>query len=236
MKVWVYVEGPSDVSALDALWSPWKAQLKSGGIGFSIHNLKNKSQFLRKIGHRAAQKLVAEPQDLVVGFPDLYPAGNIFGDPFNHTDMATLRDVQQRHVREALKATFGIRQDKIEAYLSRFYAGALKHDLEMLLLVAQDQLRSVLDTNESLGNWIRPVEDQNNEKPPKRIVEELFRTRSRRKKAYRDTIHAPQVMKKASTHIDQLLSLESGQLQCPEFKKVLDWIGHKTGIAAYESV
>lgn len=34
-------------------------------------------------------------------------------------------------------------------------------------------------------------------------------------------------------HLGQLLHNSSGQLECPVFKKLLDWIGEKTGVLAF---
>ena len=56
MKVYFYVEGPSDEKALYALFSSWRVALRSRNVSLSIMNLRNKSQFLRKIGARAAQQ------------------------------------------------------------------------------------------------------------------------------------------------------------------------------------
>ena len=62
----------------------------------------------------------------------------------------------------------------VDSHMARFYASALKHDLEVLLLAATSQLQSRLKTQDKLSGWRRPPEDQNQNKPPKRIVEELF--------------------------------------------------------------
>ena len=73
MKVWIFVEGRSDVRALEALWRGWRRKLREQGRGIQLIQLDNKPKFLRKIGSRAMEKLVNDPCDLVVGLPDLYP-------------------------------------------------------------------------------------------------------------------------------------------------------------------
>ena len=100
----------------------------------------------------------------------------------------------------------------------------------MLLLAARDRLCAHLGTPDRLGHWCQPVEDQNHARPPKRVVEELYRQKKGR--AYRDTTDAAAVLASVSD-LRQLLYLESRQLQCPVFKEMLDWLAEKTGVSAY---
>ena len=106
---------------------------------------------------------------------------------------------------------------------------ALKHDLEMLLLAARAQLQSRLKTRDRLGNWRKPPEDQNQDKPPKRIVEELFRAKLSR--AYRDTTDGPAILRGAA--LREVVFEEQGAVQCPAFRDVLDWIGKETSVVGY---
>jgi hypothetical protein len=89
-------------------------------------------------------------------------------------------------------------QVRLEADARRhFLAHCLKHDLEALLLACPDQLRLRLGTKESLtGSWRKPIEDENDERPPKRIVETLFR-KYRPKRGYVDTVDAPWILGRA---------------------------------------
>jgi hypothetical protein len=116
------------------------------------------------------------------------------------------------------------------AALERFLPTAFKHDTEVLLLAARDELRAVLGTPDALGNWRHPVEDQNQIKPPKYVVEELFLAKKDRK--YRDTVHAKAVLERVSD-MKTILYNNGGQLQCPIFKELMDWIGARTGVPAY---
>lgn len=230
LKVWIFVEGESDRIALTALWEEWRESLKGSQWGFRIIPLENKSKFFRKIGPRAAEKLANNGNDVVVGLPDLYPNHEYVNSCFRHTDINELKRVQTELVRKSLAEVYSFSADRIEGALGRFYGTALKHDLEMLLLAATDELRKVLGTPDTLGNWRHPVEDQNQMTPPKRIVEELFLTKKR--KRYRDTVHAKAVLEKVQT-IKKILYRNETELQCPVFKSLLDWVGNRTGIPAY---
>jgi hypothetical protein len=230
MNVWIFVEGESDRIALNALWAGWQKSLRRVGWGIQIIPLDNKSRFFQKIGPHAAEKLRNNEDDLAVGLPDLYPNRQYMDSEYRHVDLAELKRVQVRLVEKRLAEVFGFSSRQIEAALARFHPTALKHDMEMLLLAATDKLREVLDTPDALGNWIHPVEDQNQVKPPKYIVEELFYTRKKRK--YRDTVDAKAVLEKV-TDIRTILYHGGNQLQCPHFKELMDWIGGKTGVAAY---
>ncbi len=233
MKAWVYVEGPSDVLALTALWRGWRERLRTVRNGIEVVHLVDKARFFQKLGSRAAEKLVANPDDIVVGLPDLYPNVPFESGPNRHADLAELQAVQRRLVEEGLCRRNDVAQHTLASLLTRFYPAALKHDLEMLLLAATDELRGVLGTTQRLGGWRRPVEDQNQAQPPKRIVEELFRTRSAERRAYRDTRDAPSVLGRVRD-LRTLLYTESNQLNCPTFKTLLDWLGDRLGLPAYD--
>lgn len=230
MKVWVFVEGESDRIALNPLWASWQTRLSRSGWGIQIIPLDDKSKFFRKIGPHAAEKIVNDDHDLVVGLPDLYPNGEYSHTKFKHDDLSELKSVQTRLVQDSLQKVFNLSPKNAGSTMARFFPSALKHDLESLLLAAIDELRQVLGTKEMLGKWQHPVEDQNQQRPPKYIVEELFRTKKGR--AYRDTMHAKVVLEKV-TDIKKLLFSNSGQLECPVFKETMDWIGERTGVAAY---
>jgi hypothetical protein len=232
MKVWVYVEGEADRKALEALWESWRNRLRRAGHGIRIIAVGNKSLLLRKIGARVARQLFDNDVDTVVGLPDLYPTRQYEGTPFEHRSVEDLKNVQKREVLEALKETFGVRAERARQLLPRFYPSALKHDLEMLLLAARDQLREHLRTSDQLGGWRNPVEDQDQIHPPKRVVEDLFRTKSATRRAYRDTKDASAVLRKVAD-LGTVIYDSRGQVQCPVFRELLDWIGARTGVAAY---
>ena len=230
MKAWIFVEGESDCIALNTLWTGWRESLRRVGWGIQIIPLANKAQFFRKIGPRAAEKLTNNEDDLAVGLPDLYPNHDYMSSEYRHNNIGELKTVQAKLVEKALTEVFGLSKVKSTAVLGRFHPTALKHDLEMLLLAAREQLRTVLGTTDALGNWRHPIEEQNQMNPPKHVVEDLFRRKKGRR--YRDTVDARAVLERA-TDINMILYDSGGQLQCPVFKELLDWIGAKTGVHAY---
>jgi hypothetical protein len=230
MKVYVFVEGPADRLALETLWRGWCDRLRQARHGIAVIALGDKSRFFRKIGPHAAEKLVASQTDVVVGLPDLYPNAEYQNTEYKHDDLDELQAVEKRQVSHALREVYGISPSDALHLLDRFLPTALKHDLEMLLLAAKEDLRDYLGTTEQLGSWRHPVEDQNQGRPPKRIVQELLRTK--RGYSYRDTVHAPAVLRKVED-MGRLLRNEHGQLQCPVFKSMLDWMAARTGVPAY---
>ena len=224
MKAWVFVEGPADVSGLEALWHDWRKRLKKLGHGIKIIPLHDKSRFLKRFGERAAEKLAASDVDVVVGLPDLHPLQPESDQEHKHTDLEELKDVQQHSVKQALTTTQGLSRPAATKALKRLHASAFKHDFEMLLLAAKAQLREVLGTSDKIGKWREPVEDQNLQDPPKRVVEKLFRSKTPKKRAYRDTTDAPAVLRRV-TDIPVMLRRTSGSSTCPEFLRVLHWMG-----------
>ena len=218
MKVWIFVEGESDVQALSALWRGWRQRLKENGWGIQLIPLEGKPKYFRKIGPRATEKLANDAHDLVVGLPDLYPNQDYANTEYRHDDLEELRAVQTRLVKQQM----GRRTD-INSYMARFYASALKHDLEVLLLAATSQLQSQLKMSNRPSGWRQPPEEQNQEKPPKKIVEELFRTRLKR--AYREIADSTAILRDAD--------LRQVAEQCPTFCAMIDWIGGKTGVSGY---
>jgi hypothetical protein len=229
MHVWIYVEGESDKLALEALWAAWMKQLKQEGKGIRIVPLDDKKRLLSRMGARAAEKLFASSSDLVVGLPDLYPCLEFNNSRFAHGNLEELHDLQVREVAKALKDVY---QVDASTYLSRFLPAALKHDLEVLLLAAESRMKEYLSHPRSLGSWQVPVENQNQSRPPKRVVEEIFRTRSSDRKCYRDTIHAPAILRRVRDQREVIFT-DTNAVTCPEFKRVLDWLGTHLGVPAY---
>ena len=226
MKVWVYVEGKSDKLALSALWRRWKQDLGGKGWGIEIVPLENKSKYFESIGARATEKLVQNEIDLVVGLPDLYPNRDFVNTRYRHSNLSELQRLQIQLVKREVRQKAG--KIAIEACMNRFYASALKHDLEMLLLAVPSLLQSRLGTKNVPRNWRQPPENQNQSRPPKRIVEGLFQTRLKR--SYREITDSKAILGKANLS-DMLF--DRGHEQCPTFRVMLDWLGEKTGVQAY---
>jgi hypothetical protein len=233
MKVWVYVEGEADRNALNTLWDAWRKKLQIGGWGIAVIPLGSKSRFFQKIGQHTAEKICANQQDLVVGLPDLYPNSPYATTKFKHEDVCELKQVQQREVAAVLQTVYGLNAKQVSQHLGRFLPCVLKYDLEMLLLAAREQLRAHLGTIDQLGGWQRPVEDQDQNQPPKHLVQQLFRTKSVRRHAYRDTKDASAILRNV-TDMKTILYDATDRAQCPVFKEMLDWIGKQTGIPGYQ--
>lgn len=193
MKVLVYVEGPSDRDGLAALLRTVIEAGRQNGVGISFHPQHSKDALLDDVPRKAADHLAERPGDWVIAMPDLYPMSRYAGTRNAHASFADLdRLLRDRFDSRATKLAL---PDDVRG---RFRAHCLKHDLEALLLAAPDQLRERLGTNDALKKvWRKPVEDQNDDHPPKRIVDELFK-KYRKKPGYQDTVDAPRILERAS--------------------------------------
>lgn len=202
MRLIVYVEGPSDQKALQALLKPLIAIGRGHGVGVSFLPQNGKAAILTDVPRKAAEHLRQYPEDWVFAVPDLYPMAPYDKGPHKHRSFAEMVDLLQARFRDRandLRLAADIR--------NHFRVHCLKHDLEALILAAPDALRQRLKTRDALqGGWRRPVEDQNDDKPPKRIVEQLFKKYSKRD--YVDTSDALWVLERAS--------LETVMAECPQ--------------------
>ena len=193
MKVWIFVEGDSDVKALSALLNGWKQNLSTKSWGIQVIPLDSKSKYFKKIGSRATEKLANNADDLVVGLPDLYPNRDYADTEYKHNNLQELQGVQTRLVRQDLRQQMG-RRANVDSHMARFYASALKHDLEVLLLAATSQLQSRLKMSNKPSGWRQPPEEQNQDRPPKRIVEYLFQRELKR--SYRENTDSDAILRK----------------------------------------
>ncbi|HKH43197.1 MAG TPA: DUF4276 family protein [Thermoanaerobaculia bacterium] len=128
------------------------------------------------------------PDDLVVALPDLYPKNH----GFPHSTPEELAEGIFQQFRAVL-ARKGLHDGgRLE---NRFRVFCFKHDLEALLLAAFEPLRARLGAPGLRRTWPLPVEDVDHGRPPKRVVEELFREHG---KSYRETVDAPLILGGAS--------------------------------------
>jgi Domain of unknown function (DUF4276) len=197
VKVLVYVEGPSDKLALPALLRPIIEAGARKRVGIQFIATGGKDLLLNNVARKAADHLSENAADWVFALPDLYPMAHYRGTPIHHQSLGDLRTVLYSNFKQCadkLKLSAGVR--------AHFRIHCLKHDLEAVLLAAVAQLQKRLKTSDRLtGGWKLPVEDQNDSKPPKRIVEALF-TRYL-KRDYQETIDAPWILERAA--LDEVL-------------------------------
>jgi hypothetical protein len=192
VKARVYVEGRADSAALEALLKPliYEARQKRNGIQF--FPLRGKDSLLELAGRKGANDLLEHPDDWVFALPDLYPMAPYHGSPREHGSCAELRKLLERRFTEHANRVGVAQQCR-----NHFRVFCLKHDLEVLLLAAPESLRERLLTPDALKRrWRNPPEDQNDDKPPKRIVETLFRQYAKR--GYIDTTDAPWILGRAT--------------------------------------
>ena len=194
MKVWVFVEGKSDVQALSALLNDWKQKLRKNDWDIKPIPLANKSNYFKKIGSRATEKLANDARDLVVGLPDLYPNRDYANTEYKHNNLQELQGIQTHLVKQHLQQQMG-RRANVDSHIERFYASALKYDLEVLLLAATSQLQSRLKMSNKPSGWRQPPEEQNQDRPPKRIVEALFQRELKR--SYRENTDSNAILREA---------------------------------------
>jgi hypothetical protein len=188
--VHVYVEGPSDRAAMEALLAPLLDDLQRRSVAvqfFYETSGDRKKAVLLKVPEKAVNILRNRPEDRVVALPDLYPKNH--GFPHSTADELT---EGVRHQFRAILARKGIHDQRLE---SRFHVFCFKHDLEALVLAAFEPLKARLDAPELRRTWRLPVEEVNHGRPPKRVVEDLFREH---RQIYRETVDAPLILGGAS--------------------------------------
>ena len=190
-SVHVYVEGPSDRAAMEALLAPLLSGLQQRGVGVHFYDAPSgdrKKAVLLKVPERAVSILRNRPDDLVVALPDLYPKNHGFP---HSTPEELVEGISQQF--RAILVRKGL--DDGERLESRFRVFCFKHDLEALMLAAFEPLKARLGAPGLRRTWSLPVEDVDHGRPPKRVLEELFREHG---KSYRETVDAPLILSGAS--------------------------------------
>lgn len=187
MRLIVYVEGRSDKLAMEALLAPLIEEKNHKGISiqfFESPSGDKKDSIITKVPLRAVNIILNDPNAIVIAIPDLYPKNK----GFPHETVEELKNGISTKFKNHLLCKCG---DNAGQFENRFKVFCFKHDLEALILASVDALKERLDIDRLEPNWITPVEDQNHDNPPKRIVEELFRKCG---KYYKGTIDAPVIL------------------------------------------
>lgn len=226
MKIIFFVEGPSDSLILNELFKikGYKNIIGQKGWGIPLPiDLKNKPNFMKKIGPRAAATLLMSDQNYVVAIPDFYPNSQFQGPPYQHANLPQLKTVLSDLVKDSLINKFNCPHNNIQNILNRFYPTAFMHECEVLLLAVFTKLAQYIECTNLNKRWNTNIEQQNQNNPPKKIIQEIFRTKSRTKRAYREITDGPAIMRLVRS-INEILYDSSGKVQCPEFKKLIDWI------------
>ncbi|MFB3788125.1 MAG: DUF4276 family protein [bacterium] len=191
MKVLVYVEGESDRVSMKSLLDPLIQQKRQQGvqIDFFVSPAGHKKKNLwTKVPQKAVNIILNDPDAMVVVIPDLYPP-NV---AFTHSTAKELFEGIQRNFLEILHQK-KVKDEK--SFLPRLKVFCFKYDLEALLLAAEDERRKFLGMKSLKRQWTIPVEDQNHENPPKKIVEKLFQKSGNQ---YNQVIDAPLILKKCN--------------------------------------
>jgi hypothetical protein len=186
VKVIIYVEGPSDRPAMQALLEPLLSCLAGSGIEVEFIPAGNKKHLVLQVPVRAVNILLNDASAVVIALPDLYPQ-NV---GFPHRTFNELAAGLHSGFSRVLERK---RIDDVRLG-PRFGVYCFKHDLEALLLAAETQMAARLGVSSVQRSWIVPVEDQDHNVPPKRVVESLFNKYGQR---YRDTVDAPLILKAA---------------------------------------
>lgn len=186
MNAIVYVEGPSDKQALSILLNPLVEKKLQEGVFikfFETPDGDRKNSLLTKAPIRAVNILLNDPTAVVMTVPDLYPKNK----GFPHETYLQLKQGLTTNFERALRQKIG---SVDERFFQRFKVFCFKHDLEALLLAAEESLAAHF--GENLGvTWRRPVEDQNHNHPPKYVIEEIYRRHGQK---YQDTVDAPLIL------------------------------------------
>lgn len=209
MKVFVYVEGPADKFALETLLRPLiqRKNEESVNILFIVAVSGDRKEFiLTKVPQKAVNILRSEPRTIVVALPDLYPKDKAFP----HSTFAELKKGILDGFGQALREK-RVRDPGLE---ERFQVFCFKHDLEVLLLAAKEGLQKRLGLPSLATSWCIPVEDQDHDNPPSRVVEGLFEAWG---KHYIGQIDAPEIL--------SVVSYEDIADLCPEcFKPFVEFL------------
>lgn len=190
MRVVVYVEGPSDRLAMEALLAGLIEKRRADGVSIEFSAIGSrygdcKSALVTKIPRRAVD-ILRNTSDTVAIVPDLYPRNKGFPHETAEELIAGLNEAFRTALRD--KGVDDARMNE------RFRAFCFKHDLEALLLACPALVQSRLGAQKLNCSWRTPVEDQNQDKPPKVVVESLFREHGRR---YANTVDAPLILAQA---------------------------------------
>ncbi|MEG4169398.1 MULTISPECIES: DUF4276 family protein [unclassified Microcoleus] len=176
MRVIIYVEGPSDKNAMEALLVNLIDQKSEEGVSIEFFPIKGenndrggdaKKELLLNAPIKAVNILCRTPNSIVILLPDLYPKNK----GFPHETFQQLKAGIMENFYQALQKK-GIQDERLK---ERFKVFCFKYEMEALILAAESALRGKLGVTSLAVTWTIPVEDQNHDRPPSKIVDQLFR-------------------------------------------------------------
>ncbi|MBI5116526.1 DUF4276 family protein [Candidatus Poribacteria bacterium] len=215
MRIIVYVEGPSDKAAMEALLLPLLEKKRTEGVAvvfFEAPPGDKKESVLTKVPRKAANILLNDPHAVVVAMPDLYPKNRAFPHE-------TVEELERGIFNNFHAALLGKEAPDDFHAKNRFKVFCFKHDMEVLILASHEALRSRLGAKHLTPTWRNPVEDQDHNHPPKRIVEELFNKFGQH---YRDTVDAPMIL--------SVVNYQEVADRCPQcFKPFIEFLSTLKG-------
>ena len=178
MRVIIYVEGPSDKNAMEALLVNLIDKKSGEGVSIEFFPIKGgnndrggdaKKELLLNAPIKAVNILCNNPNSIAIILPDLYPKNK----GFPHETFQQLKAGIMDNFSQALQKK-GIQDERLK---ERFKVFCFKYEMEALILAAESGLRrklGVADLTDLKVTWTIPVEDQNHDRPPSEIVEQLF--------------------------------------------------------------
>ena len=176
MRVIIYVEGPSDKNALEALLVNLIDQKSEEGVSIEFFPIKGsnndrggdaKRDLLLKAPTKAVNILGNNPNSIAIILPELYPKNK----GFSHETFQQLEAGIMENFSQALQKK-GIQDERLK---ERFKVFCFKYEMEALIWAAESALQGKLGVTSLDVTWTIPVEDQNHDRPPSEIVEQLFR-------------------------------------------------------------
>ena len=184
-EIFVYVEGPSDQLGMRELFANVMEIANKSGNTIDFYPLNHKESLLNKGPTKAINILRNRPNSYVFLVPDLYPPNK----PFPHVNYVELKNELNKRFNDELN-----RKKCDKRLTDRFFIHCFKYDLESLILASENALLSRLNRSKFSQSWIRPVEDQDHNNPPKRIVETLFRDAGLK---YKGTADVPWIFRRS---------------------------------------
>lgn len=171
MIVNVYVEGQSDKLALEALLAGLLAEKLQEGVSIRFIPAPptgdRKVVLLTKMPIKALNILRNQPDSRVALLPDLFPSNKGFTHKTEQELRAGIMNVFSHAVTSKNLAD-------IPNLDHRFKVFCFKHDMEVLLLAAKENLAAHLACSKFSPDWVEPVEEQNQDNPPSKVVARWF--------------------------------------------------------------